>query len=68
MAQREAIAKLEVKGAKCMEDEINKLRHKLNQKGVEMRTLQQELDGAKKKLREDERTGTAISVAACTAW
>lgn len=66
LAQHETYAKLEAQGAQHVEMEMRKMHLQLKERTIELRSLQQELDGAKAQIRADQEAGAALGAAAAS--
>lgn len=66
LAQHETYAKLEAQGAQHVEMEMRKMHLQLKEQTIELRSLQQELDGAKAQIRADQEAGAALGAAAAS--
>lgn len=67
LTQHETYAKLEAQGAHHVEMEMRKMHLQLKEQTIELRSLQQELEGAKAQIRADQQAGAALGAAAASS-
>lgn len=66
--EQEEATERKAQGLSDAQKENKTLRFKLGQQGLEILLLQQQLEGAKRKIKADERAGAAISAVSAAAW